>query len=98
MNTSRIDDLWDVFHLGDRQTLASAHCPACGGRLMWSPAIHSKTRLYQGTQRHPLGLSVYCLGRCNQMLGHWDGIAPDWAVCVADWNAFNRDLHHDEIA
>jgi len=32
------------------------------------------------------------------MLAHWDGIAPDWAVCIEDWDAFNKDLHGNEVA
>ena len=98
MNTTDIDDLWTVFYTGERLALAAARCPSCGGGLMWSPAVRSETKRYRGTQKHPMGLSIYCLGRCNYMLGHWDGIAPDWVVGIPDWDAFNKELRANEVA
>lgn len=44
-----------------------------------------------GERKRPMGLSIYCLGAFNNMRGHLDGLAPDWALTVSDWEAFNRE-------
>lgn len=86
-------DLWVVFYAGDRSALAAKVCPRCGGALFWSPYIHDKPRQLGGETRYGMGLSIYCRGACDYMLGHLDGLAPSWALGISDWDAFNDDLH-----
>ena len=98
MSSLKIDDLWDFFYHGDRHALETLRCPKCGGTLQWSPHISSESRLFLGKMRHQMGLSVYCLGACNYMLLHLDGMAPEWALSVKDWDAFNRELRPESMS
>lgn len=97
MSSETIEDLWDAFYLGDRETLAAQRCPKCGGTLQWSPYINAEPRSYLGNMRHRMGLSVYCLGACNYMLAHWDGVAPEWVLKIENWDAFNLGLRSGDI-
>jgi hypothetical protein len=91
-------DLWVIFFGGDREKIAAERCPRCGGALRWSPHIHNSPRIYSGVTQYPMGLSIYCTGRCNNMIGHLDGRAPEWALSVKDWEAFNNELRTGETA
>jgi len=39
-----------------------------------------------------MGLSIFCLGACQHMIAHLDGLARDWALTIKDWDAFNKKL------
>jgi hypothetical protein len=90
--------LWEVFYAGDRSVLAAQRCSRCGGALLWSPYIHDKPRQLGGKTRYPMGLSIYCRGSCDYMLGHLDGFAPTWALGITDWQAFNIELQSTNVA
>jgi hypothetical protein len=98
MKSDEAGDLWLLFFHGDRRSMASQRCRRCGGLLQWSPYIHPQTREYRGAQKHPVGLSIYCRGACNYMIAHLDGLAPDWALDVSDWDAFNHELEATQFA
>jgi hypothetical protein len=97
MKSDKAGALWLIFFHGDLRSMAAQRCSHCGGLLQWSPYIHEQTREYRGEQKHPMGLSIYCRGTCKYMIAHLDGIAPDWALAVTDWDAFNLQLESTQI-
>jgi hypothetical protein len=98
MKSDEAGDLWLLFFHGDRHAMAAQRCSGCGGPLFWSPCIHSRTLEYRGALKRPMGLSIYCRGTCSCLIAHLDGLVPDWALGVSDWDAFNDELEATQSA
>jgi hypothetical protein len=61
-------------------------------RILWAPFIAQSPRVLGGETVYLLGLSIYCTGKCNFMMDHFDGRAPQCALEIRDWDRFNEEL------
>ncbi len=83
--------LWCLFESGDRHAIAAQRCPNCSSSLVWMPIIDEEHQSKVGGRTRRMALNVWCRAVPEHLSFHLDGLAPDWAVEVPDWEQFNRE-------
>lgn len=90
---NRIDQIEDAFVAGDLQVLRELRCPFCAGALSYSIVKHLPP--LSGAppgRRYRAGYFIFCRGQCERLLSHFDGLCPEWAEEIEDWDMFRRQL------
>ncbi len=88
-------DLWE----GDLDRLADARCPLCGERsLSYSAYVGAVSNRPEDRRRRQRSMNVRCLGSCGAWLSHIDGLLPDWAAQVEDWEDFSLRIREGRAA
>jgi hypothetical protein len=91
--TIEMNKIEEDFAQGNLTALRQRRCPMCGGKLSFS--LYRGHRFSAGpwTGRYECGGRIYCVGDCNTMLSLWDGVCPEWAEDIKDWEAFSKELY-----
>lgn len=89
-----LERIEDEFLAGNFSKLSVEVCPVCGSlRSLSFSVVKDMAPSFSSMDEIKGAINIYCVGQCNRLLTHLNGLLPKWTESIDDWEEFSASLY-----